>query len=94
MHNPGPSGTTELQLGIHHVDFFPAALEPRWRRAEREYTRHRGICFPTGRNAELELGGPRVGHPRVGHPRAGHSRVGHSGLAIRGLGISGWGMPG
>ena len=32
------------------------------RHAEGEYTRHRGICIPTGRNAELELGGPRTGH--------------------------------
>jgi hypothetical protein len=51
------------------------ALERKWRYAEREYTRHLGICFPTGRNAELELGGPRVGHPRAGRSRVASRRV-------------------
>jgi len=76
----GSSGTAELQLGIHHVDTFPAKLERKWRHAEREYTSHRGICFPTWENAELELGGPRGGHRiaelELGGFRGGGSRAG------------------
>jgi hypothetical protein len=72
--DPGPSGTAELQLGIHQAITFSTTLERNWRHAEREYIRRRGICTPTGRNAELELGGPRIGHPR-GMDAADHDLI-------------------
>jgi hypothetical protein len=40
----GDSGTAELQLGIHPVNNIPTTLKSKRRHAEREYTRHAGIC--------------------------------------------------
>ena len=52
--------TAELQLGIRPVNNFPTTLKRTQRHAERERTNHTVICFPHRKNAELELGGPRV----------------------------------